>query len=59
MRRVQARWNGWRLVSGVICDRKVSQETKGKVNKTSRTSYHEWLGDSNNDKKVGSKVEGG
>ena len=29
--RVQARWNGWRRVSGVICDRSLLARVKGKV----------------------------
>jgi len=32
-KRVQAGWNGWRRVTGVICDRRVSARMK-KVNKT-------------------------
>ena len=30
-KRVQARWNRWRRVSGVICDRRLSARVKGKV----------------------------
>ena len=30
-KKVQAGWNGWRRVSGVICDRRLSARVKGKV----------------------------
>ena len=30
-KRVQARWNVWRKVSGVICDRRLLTRVKGKV----------------------------
>ncbi|KAK3532141.1 hypothetical protein QTP86_008594 [Hemibagrus guttatus] len=33
-KRVQAGWNGWRKVSGVLCDRKISARIKGKEYRT-------------------------
>ncbi|MCJ8742856.1 hypothetical protein PDJAM_G00086950 [Pangasius djambal] len=33
-KRVQAGWNGWRKVSGVLCDRRISVRIKGKVYET-------------------------
>ncbi|KAK3543205.1 hypothetical protein QTP70_012499 [Hemibagrus guttatus] len=33
-KRVQAGWNGWRKVLGVLCDRKISAGIKGKVYRT-------------------------
>ena len=30
-KRVQAQWNGWRKVLGVICDRRLPARVKGKV----------------------------
>ena len=33
-KRVQAGWNGWKKVSGVICDRKLSAKLKGRIYNT-------------------------
>ncbi|KAK3515346.1 hypothetical protein QTP70_017708, partial [Hemibagrus guttatus] len=33
-KRVQAGWNGWRKVTGVLCDTKISARIKGKVYRT-------------------------
>ena len=33
-KRVQAGWNGWRKISGVLCDRKLSARIKGKIYRT-------------------------
>ncbi|KAK3570020.1 hypothetical protein QTP86_009157 [Hemibagrus guttatus] len=33
-KQVQAGWNGWRKVSGVLCDQKISARIKGKVYRT-------------------------
>ncbi|XP_058483140.1 uncharacterized protein LOC131458247 [Solea solea] len=33
-KRVQAGWNGWRKVSGVMCDKRVSARRNGKIYKT-------------------------
>ncbi|KAK3519927.1 hypothetical protein QTP70_007771, partial [Hemibagrus guttatus] len=33
-KRVQPGWNGWRKVSGVLCDQKISARIKGKVYRT-------------------------
>ncbi|KAK3506551.1 hypothetical protein QTP70_009032 [Hemibagrus guttatus] len=33
-KRLQAGWNGWRKVLGVLCDRKISARIKGKVYRT-------------------------
>ena len=33
-KRVQAGWNGWRKLTEIMCDKKLSGETKGKIYKT-------------------------
>ena len=54
-KRVQAGWSGRRRVAGVICDRRVPAEMKGKLYKTvlRKTSYGVWLGESCADRKTG------
>ena len=32
-KRVQASWNGWKKVPGVMCDKRVSARMKGKIHK--------------------------
>ena len=32
--RIQAGWNNWKKVSGVLCDKRISIKTKGKIYKT-------------------------
>ena len=33
-RRIQAGWNNWRKMSGILCDKKVPNRVKGKILKT-------------------------
>ena len=32
-KRIQAGWNGWRKISGIMCDRKLSAKVKGRIYK--------------------------
>ena len=38
-KRVQAGWNGWRRMSGVICDRRAPVRVKGTVYKVAAMLY--------------------
>ena len=33
-RRIQAGWNNWRKMSGVLCDKKIPPKVKGKIHQT-------------------------
>ena len=59
-KRVQAGWNGWRRMPGVICDRRVPARVKGEgVQGGSETSNVVRVGDSGTDEKTGGGDGGG
>ena len=33
-KRIEAGWNGWRKMTGILCDRRVSAQLKGKIHRT-------------------------
>ena len=52
-KRVQAGWNGWRRMSGVICDKRVPASEREGVQGGSETSNVVRVGDSGTDEKTG------
>ncbi|KAK3519644.1 hypothetical protein QTP86_017598 [Hemibagrus guttatus] len=58
-KRVQAGWNGWRKVSGVLCDQKISARIKGKVYRTVVSPGHAiWFRDSVTEEETGVRARG-
>ncbi|KAK3540824.1 hypothetical protein QTP86_002367 [Hemibagrus guttatus] len=58
-KRVQAGWNGWRKVSGVLCDRKISARIKGEgVQDSGETGHAVWFRDSVTEEETGVRARG-
>ncbi|KAK3557346.1 hypothetical protein QTP70_026574, partial [Hemibagrus guttatus] len=57
-KRVQAGWNGWRKVSGVLCDRKISARIKEGVQDSGETGHAVWFRDSVTEEETGVRARG-